>query len=210
MTEAIVSGMVLGVVLAFLIGPVFFLLLDTSIKKGFKVAAYLALGVMLSDAFFIVITYFSSSAIQLMQDYNTEIGIGGGVLLIIFGVLNFIKKPHIKATELDLADDRRSICIDTSKGFMMNLLNPFTLLFWIGVSGGVAVKFQSSDMHTAIFYSVVLATVLATDLLKAWLAAKLKRFLKPRVLVLVNKISGVGLILFGCRLVYMILLEKPV
>jgi threonine/homoserine/homoserine lactone efflux protein len=208
MTEAIVSGMVLGVVLAFLIGPVFFLLLDTSIKKGFKVAAYLALGVMLSDAFFIIITYFSSSAIQLMQDYKKEIGIGGGVLLIIFGVLNFIKKPHIKATELDLADDRRSLWIDTSKGFMMNLLNPFTLLFWIGVSGGVAVKFQSSDMHTVIFYSVVLATVLATDLLKAWLAAKLKRFLKPGVLVLVNKISGVGLILFGCRLVYLILLEK--
>lgn len=210
MTEAIVSGMVLGVVLAFLIGPVFFLLLDTSIKKGFKVAAYLALGVMLSDAFFIIITYFSSSAIQLMQDYKTEIGIGGGVLLIIFGVLNFIKKPHIKATELDLADDRRSLWIDTSKGFMMNLLNPFTLLFWIGVSGGVAVKFQSSDMHTVIFYSVVLATVLATDLLKAWLAAKLKRFLKPGVLVMVNKISGIGLILFGCRLVYMILLEKTV
>ncbi len=210
MTEAIVSGMVLGVVLAFLIGPVFFLLLDTSIKKGFKVAAYLALGVMLSDAFFILITYFSSSAIQLMQDYKTEIGIGGGVLLIIFGVLNFIKKPHIKATELDLADDRPSLWIDTSKGFMMNLLNPFTLLFWIGVSGGVAVKFQSSDMHTVIFYSVVLATVLATDLLKAWLAAKLKRFLKPGVLVMVNKISGIGLILFGCRLVYMILLEKTV
>ncbi len=210
MTEAIVSGMVLGVVLAFLIGPVFFLLLDTSIKKGFKVAAYLALGVMLSDAFFILITYFSSSAIQLMQDYKTEIGIGGGVLLIIFGVLNFIKKPHIKATELDLADDRPSLWIDTSKGFMMNLLNPFTLLFWIGVSGGVAVKFQSSDMHTVIFYSVVLATVLATDLLKAWLAAKLKRFLKPGVLVMVNKISGIGLVLFGCRLVYMILLEKTV
>ena len=210
MTEAIVSGMVLGVVLASLIGPVFFLLLDTSIKKGFKVAAYLALGVMLSDAFFIIITYFSSSAIQLMQDYKTEIGIGGGVLLIIFGVLNFIKKPHIKATELDLADDRRSLWIDTSKGFMMNLLNPFTLLFWIGVSGGVAVKFQSSDMHTVIFYSVVLATVLATDLLKAWLAAKLKRFLKPGVLVMVNKISGIGLVLFGCRLVYMILLEKAV
>ena len=210
MTEAIVSGMVLGVVLAFLIGPVFFLLLDTSIKKGFKVAAYLALGGMLSDAFFIIITYFSSSAIQLMQDYKTEIGIGGGVLLIIFGVLNFIKKPHIKATELDLADDRRSLWIDTSKGFMMNLLNPFTLLFWIGVSGGVAVKFQSSDMHTVIFYSVVLATVLATDLLKAWLAAKLKRFLKPGVLVMVNKISGIGLVLFGCRLVYMILLEKAV
>lgn len=210
MTEAIVSGMILGVVLAFLIGPVFFLLLDTSIKKGFKVAAYLALGVMLSDAFFIIITYFSSSAIQFMQDFKTEIGIGGGVLLIIFGALNFFKKPHIKATELDLADDRRSLWIDTSKGFMMNLLNPFTLLFWIGVSGGVAVKFQSSDMHTVIFYSMVLATVLGTDLLKAWLAAKLKRFLKPGVLVWVNKISGIGLILFGCRLVYMILLEKAV
>ena len=208
MFDVVLSGILLGLVLAMLIGPVFFLLIDTSIKKGFRIAAWLAAGVMLSDAFFIIITYFSSTALSFMKEYSREIGIGGAALLIVFGVLNFIKKPHIQASELDLPDDSKSPLVDTAKGFMMNFLNPFVLLFWMGVAGGISAREQWAQPEVIVFYSVVLTTVLGTDLLKAWLALKLKAVLKPSVLMRVNKISGIGLIIFGVRLLYMILLKK--
>ncbi|MFN8154232.1 MAG: LysE family transporter [Bacteroidia bacterium] len=208
MIDVILSGVLLGLVLAMLIGPVFFLLIDTSIKRGFRIAAWLAAGVMLSDAFFIVITYFSSTALTVMKEFGREIGIGGALLLIVFGILNFIKKPHIQAAALDLPDDSRTPLVDTAKGFMMNFLNPFVLLFWMGVAGGISAREQWSRTEVIVFYSVVLTTVLGTDLLKAWLALKLKKVLKPSVLMMVNKISGVGLIIFGVRLLYLILLRK--
>ncbi len=208
MIDAVLSGILLGLVLAMLIGPVFFLLIDTSIKRGFRIAVWLAVGVMLSDAFFIIITYFSSTALSFMKEFSKEIGIGGALLLIVFGVLNFIKKPHIKASELDLPDDSRTPLVDTAKGFMMNFLNPFVLLFWMGVAGGIAAREQWTTTGVVVFYSVVLVTVLGTDLLKAWLALKLKKFLKPSVLMMVNKISGVGLIIFGVRLLYMIFIKQ--
>lgn len=205
MIEAVLSGITLGLVLAFLIGPVFFMLIDTSIKKGFRKAVFMAVGVMLSDGAFILITYFSRTAIVILSDYKTEIGVTGGVVLIIFGLVNFFKKPHISAAAIDLPDDSRSEWIDTMKGFMMNALNPFVLIFWIGVSGAISAKNNFTEPNIIVFYIVVLITVLTTDLIKAWLASRLKRLLKPGVLLWINRASGAGLMIFGIRMVYLIL-----
>jgi amino acid exporter len=205
MLEAVLSGISLGLVLALLVGPVFFMLIDTSIKKGFMKAVILAVGVVLSDAFFICLTYFSATALGFMKSYQTEIGIAGGILLVIFGLVNIFKKPHLKSTDIDLPDNSKSPLVDIVKGFMMNALNPFVLIFWIGVSGVVSANENYSDMHIVMFYLVVLLTVFLTDVLKAWLAARLRHFLKPGLILMINRVSGVGLILFGCRLLYQIL-----
>ncbi len=204
MPEAVLSGLSLGLVLAFLVGPVFFMLLDTSIKKGFKKAVVLAFGVVLSDAFFIGLTYFSSTAIGYLAEYKTEIGVAGGILLVIFGVVNFLKKPHVKSTEIDLPDDSKSPVVDITKGFMMNALNPFVLIFWIGVSGVVGANQEFTDMHVVIFFGTALVTVFLTDVLKAWLASRLRSFLKPGLILLINRLSGAGLIFFGGHLLYKI------
>lgn len=202
MLEAIVSGLTLGFVLSLLVGPVFFLLIDTSIKKGFKRAVWLATGVLLSDAFYIVITYFSSTAMGLMNNYQLEIGWAGGILLIAFGIVTILKKPHIKSSELDLAEHGSSLWKEVLKGFIMNFLNPFVLIFWLGVSGSVSAGKSFTYMHTVIFFIAVLSTVFLTDVLKAWTASKLRAFLKPNLLIWVNRVSGTGLFLFGVRMIY--------
>lgn len=202
MLEAIVSGLTLGFVLSLLVGPVFFLLIDTSIKKGFLRAVWLAAGVMLSDAFYIVITYFSSTAMGVMNNYQLEIGWTGGILLIVFGIVTILKKPQIKSSELDLAEKGSPLWKEVLKGFIMNFLNPFVLIFWLGVSGSVSSGKSFTYMHTVIFFIAVLSTVFLTDILKAWTASKLRTFLKPHLLIWVNRVSGTGLFLFGVRMIY--------
>ncbi|MFN0187089.1 MAG: LysE family translocator [Bacteroidia bacterium] len=205
MLEAIVSGLTLGFVLSLLVGPVFFLLIDTSIKKGFKRGVYLAMGVLLSDMFYIAITYFSSVASGVMQNYQWEIGWAGGILLMVFGIVTILKKPHIKSADLDLSEKGSSVWVEVLKGFLMNLLNPFVLIFWLGVSGSVSSGKSFTYMHTVIFFSTVLITVFLTDVIKAWSASKLRTFLKPTLLIWVNRISGTGLLLFGVRMIYKML-----
>ncbi len=202
MLEAIVSGLTLGFVLSLMVGPVFFLLIDTSIKKGFKRAIWLAVGVLMSDAFYVAITYFSSVASGVMNNYQWEIGWAGGVLLIVFGMVTILKKPHIKSSELDLAENGSSAWVEMLKGFLMNFLNPFVLIFWLGVSGSVSSGKSFTYMHTVIFFVAVLSTVFFTDILKAWTASKLRAFLKPSLLIWVNRVSGTGLFLFGVRMIY--------
>ncbi|CAN5521888.1 LysE family transporter [soil metagenome] len=202
MIEPIVSGASLGLVLAFLVGPVFFMLLNTSLKKGFVPAAYLAVGVMLSDAVYILIAYFSSTAIGLVQHNTSWFGIAGGSLLIGFGLVNFFKKPAIAVEALELPDDSKTMLIDTAKGFMMNMLNPFVLLFWLGVAGSLAAKVHYTASHTVIFFSSALATVLITDLLKAFLASRLKELIKPGFLLWLNRLSGLGLVVYGINMIF--------
>ena len=63
----------IGFFLSFVLGPVFFVLIETSITKGLKAAISLNLGVILADVFFIVFCYYTSK--QLMDNINNQPGL---------------------------------------------------------------------------------------------------------------------------------------
>ena len=60
--------------LSFLIGPVFFVLLETSIKKGAKHAILIDIGVLLSDVLYLLTAYFFAETItEKLADYNVSV-----------------------------------------------------------------------------------------------------------------------------------------
>lgn len=197
MIEPIVSGILLGGVLALLVGPVFFMIINTSIKKGFLPASMLALGVLISDALFVVLTYYGSSFLFYLKEYNHIVAICGGLLILTFGIFTFFKQPTIKADALEVIDDSKTRAIDVVKGFTMNSLNPSALLFWLGVAGTISLKEQYQGWHTLTFYTATLGVVFLTDLLKAWVATRLKGFITARFLIWMNRISGIALGAYG-------------
>lgn len=201
MFEAIISGIILGGLLALLVGPVFFMLINTSIKKGFLPASMLALGVVLSDAFYVVLTFYGSTLLIYLKEYDHQVGIAGGILILIFGIFTFIKKPSVHADALEIVDDSKTRIIDIIKGFTMNTLNPSALLFWLGVAGTITVNHRFTGSATAVFYTATLTTVFCTDLLKSWIASRLKGIINARFLIAMNRISGVALGAYG---IYMI------
>lgn len=204
MGEAVLSGIVLGLTLAMLVGPVFFMLIELSIKKGFADAVYLALGVVICDAVFVLLTYFSSTSLQLMDRFRLEVGWAGGMLLIGFGLVYLLRKPRIKATEIDLPNHDPSPLKEALKGFSLNLLNPFVALFWVGVAAGISAR-GFSPVQMQVFYLVVLSTVFLTDLLKAKVAVRMRRFVSPARVRTLHRISGLGLIAFGLRLIFKVM-----
>jgi len=206
MIEAIVSGLFLGGVLSLMVGPVFFMLIDTSLKIGMKSAALVALGVVLCDALMVLITFFSSNSVLFLRDHEFIIGLGGGVLLMIFGLVAVLRKPRIHLPEdiPPIVTGRPWLYL--MKGFMMNLLNPFVLVFWLGVAGANMATKRFEEGQTVVFYISVLLIVFITDLIKAWLAARMKAFLRPATMHRIQLLSGLGLFAFGLRLVYKICL----
>ena len=202
MFEPVINGLLLGSVLALLVGPVFFMIINTSIKKGFLPASMLAFGVLLSDSLFVVLSYYGSSFLFYMQEYDQIIGIAGGLLILGFGIFTFFKEATIKAEALEEIDDSKTRAIDVIKGFMMNTLNPSALLFWLGVAGTVSVKESYSGYHAFLFYGTTLGMVFGTDLLKAWLSTRLKGHINGKFLMWMNRISGLALSGYG---IYMII-----
>ena len=197
MVEPIISGILLGGVLALLVGPVFFMIINTSIKKGFLPASMLAFGVLLSDGLFVLLTYFGSSWLFYIKEYNNLVAGAGGLLILTFGVFTFFKQAKVHADALETIDDSKTRLIDIVKGFTMNSLNPSALLFWLGVAGTISIKEHYHGWHTLAFYCTTLGMVFSTDLLKAWVAARLKGIITAKFLIWMNRISGLALSAYG-------------
>lgn len=202
MIDPILSGITLGLLLAIMLGPVFFALLQTSLHEGFKAGTHLALGVFLSDAAMIGLCYFFAAQLNLLEQNKFTMGIVGGGLLIGFGVINFFKK--IKVKEID--DEKKTVHAKfILQGFILNFFNPAVLLFWLSVVGMVSLKEEYNSFHTVVFFISILLTVLSTDLLKSFVSHRIKNLLKANVILWINRIVGLALVGFGAHMIWKVL-----
>lgn len=187
-----------GLLLAVMLGPVFFALLQTSLHEGFKAGIYLAFGVLLSDAGLITICYSFASFIRVVDTHHKAMSWIGGILFIGFGIYNFFHK--IKLKELD--DVKKTVHARfVLKGFLLNLFNPAVFFFWLGVVGMVTVKENYTRTDEAIFFGTTLLTIFSTDVFKSFIAQRIKNILKPAIMKWVNRIIGVILAGFGVNMI---------
>jgi threonine/homoserine/homoserine lactone efflux protein len=198
MLEPVISGISFGLLLAVMLGPVFFTLLQTSLHEGFKAGIFLAVGVLISDALLISVCYFFASLIRMADSHRFVLGFAGGILMIGFGLFNFFRKVKVK--EVD--DNKKTVHAHfVLKGFLLNLMNPAVLFFWLGVIGLVNVKEGYSQTHELVFFAAVLGTVFGTDVLKSFVSNRIKNILKPDVMVWINRIIGIVLCGFGIHMI---------
>jgi len=202
--EIIFNGFKLGIVLAFLIGPVFFTIIQTSVERGFKNGVLVSLGVSISDILYVAICYFGLVQFINEPGFRQYLAYAGGGILILFGLYHlFVKSRKNIQTALEVEGSKKMYRYFV-KGFIINGLSPMVLIFWIGTISVASLDFgYSRGYEFFIFFSMVLVTVLATDILKAYLADKLRRLITRRLMMIMNIIVGVCLMVFGARLIYL-------
>ncbi|TAL61163.1 MAG: hypothetical protein EPN85_05620 [Bacteroidetes bacterium] len=205
--RAILEGVGLGITLAILTGPAFFALLQTSIRSGYKSGIAFAVGVLVSDTTLILLSYLG--ALQLFSDpkNNFIIGLIGGTILVMFGIFNIFQKQPLDLNASGsrverILSDRVSLAVVALKGFAINLINPFVIIFWVSVVSVESTRYDFSHLHIMAVFSAVLLTVFATDVLKAMGATKITNFLSPVILLWINRIAGVILIISGLSLIW--------
>lgn len=132
MEAAFLNGIALGFLLAAMVGPVFFALIQLSISKGFEAGAMLAAGVLVSDFIFILIAWLGNEAIQNNLYLKQTLGLAGGLLLITSGILSLTRKSAAAANKPALQITAKNPVNIFLKGFLLNSLNPFVLFFWLG------------------------------------------------------------------------------
>ena len=129
--EIILKGIVSGIVLAFLIGPVFFTLLQTSIERGFSSGVFVAIGISLSDSFYILISYFGLTQFMATPNFRHYMAYGGGVILLLFGLYYLLIKSRKLAQYDPQKVENASGLRLAAKGFLINGLSPMVLFFWL-------------------------------------------------------------------------------
>jgi threonine/homoserine/homoserine lactone efflux protein len=201
--EIVFNGLKLGIILVFLIGPVFFTIIQTSIERGFRNGVLVCMGVSISDAMYVVICYFGLVQFIDNPEFRFYLAYAGGAILILFGLYHlFIKSRRKLTASLDVASEKNMYRYFI-KGFIINGMSPMVLIFWIGAISVASLDFgYTSGFEFFIFFSTVLGTVFSTDILKAYLADKLRALVTHRLMVIMNVVVGICLLVFGARLIW--------
>jgi threonine/homoserine/homoserine lactone efflux protein len=204
MTEALLKGLALGILLALSVGPVIFTVIKQSINNGYKGGLAFVAGVWISDIVWVVLSNaFSEMATQLLT-YKKAIGYGGSAFLIGLGIFYvFFKKINLTSETAEVKISKKGYAAIVVAGFLINTLNPSVILFWIANATVLAVK-HSYEERVVIFSVCLLFNIMA-DILKVVGAGKLRQRLTHRNISIINKLSGTILIGFGMALLWGIL-----
>ncbi len=203
MIEIIVNGIQFGIVLTFLVGPVFFTIMQTSIERGFWKGVLVAFGVSISDILYVTICYFGFAQMMADSKLKMYMAYAGGGILIGFGLYHLLVKSRAAQQKQSESVTEKRLYRYVVKGFLINGMTPMVLFFWIGTVSYATINFGYTKIgQFALFFAFLLGTVLSTDILKADLADKLRVIINARSLKIMNVVLGIVLIYFGLRLLF--------
>ncbi|MCC8359526.1 LysE family translocator [Salinimicrobium sediminilitoris] len=204
MFQDILAAIPLGFFLAFLLGPVFFVLLETAAIKGFRAAISFDLGVIFADIIFLLIAYLSTTKLLNRIKDDPALFVFGGGILMTYGIIQFVQNrkvlEHEEVPEIQKLNKRDYLGL-AAKGFLLNFINIGVLGFWLGLIIIFGPKMEMETDRMTVFFGTILGTYLLVDIFKILAAKKLNRKLTPTRIYNVKKIISIILVIFGVFLV---------
>lgn len=213
MLELVIKAVITGFVLSIMIGPVFFLLLETSIRKGIRAALAFDIGVLFSDSLYVSIAFFFYSEVsELIKGENEAyLKMFGGLMLVVFGTVTYIKTPkEEKINDLGQNHTLKDYVMLFVKGMLLNIANPMVVFYWFSVMALGAKHDTNMSFSTQMFIyiGIILSVFFCIDILKIVGAKKLRPFITNKVLKSLNHITGAILALFGVILLIQGIFDK--
>ncbi len=195
----IINALLTGFFLSFMIGPVFFVLLETSATRGIKHAIIFDLGVILADIIFITIAYYGSFSLLNKIKDDPRLFFAGGLILFAYGLITFIKEKKRKIvldSDLVIVDKPNWFGLFL-KGFLLNFINVAVLGIWLGLVLYVSSTLEMNGSKVFWYFTIVIIGYFTTDLGKIFLAKQLKNKMTPIVIRKTRKIMGIILMVIG-------------
>jgi len=205
MVDVVLKGLAIGLLLIFSVGPVIFTTIKQSINHGRRGGFSFIAGVWLSDIIWVVLSNGFSEAIKVLLDFKIPIGIAGCCFLIGMGIyFAFLKKieprrmqepAEIAGDEITPSGKKTNYFAIVSSGFIINTLNPAVISFWVLMAASLASVYSLNDR--IIIFSTCLAITMLADVGKVMGAGYIGKRLSDRVILLINRISGILYLVFG-------------
>jgi threonine/homoserine/homoserine lactone efflux protein len=208
MIEAIITGFTLGIILSISIGPIIFAIIQQSLSNGIKGGMFFVAGVSASDILLVTVCNLLSALIEKAIQHQQAIALVGSIFLMAIGIYTlFFKKLEITQDGFVAIKTfkKKDLLRIFSGGFLMNILNPGVFIFWLAATTKVkaqVVEEKYPIRYLITVYAICLLFVLATDVAKVFLAGKIRPKLTPHNLNIINKISGIILLIFGVSLFF--------
>jgi threonine/homoserine/homoserine lactone efflux protein len=208
MIAPILKGLLLGLILSISIGPVIFAILKQSLTNGHKAGYVFVAGVSISDISLLFICNFFTSFFTLALAHKAFIAmLGAGFLLVMSVYTLFFKKIVFEGGEdsKEKLMSKRDLVSTFLSGFFMNTLNPSVFLFWFAWTAAISANAEETEnplMYRILVFGTCLLFVLFSDLIKVALAGKLRPKLTLQNMIIINRISGLIILIFSAALFY--------
>lgn len=205
MIQDILAAIPIGILLAFMLGPVFFVLLETAAMKGVRAALAFDAGVFFADIIFLLIAYFGTS--QLLEKIKDEpaLFIFGGSILGAYAVISFVKvrRTQYRKSTYTIQKLKGADYFEIGiKGFLLNFINIGVLGFWLAVIIIFGPALDMEPQRLMVFFASVLVTYLIVDVLKMLAAKKLNNKLTPTRVAISKKIVAILLMISSAVLIF--------
>lgn len=199
----ILSGMVIGLIVALPIGPVNLICIRRTLALGPMNGFVSGIGAALGDGIFAIITAFGFTAVkQLINGYSGTLEFTGGTLLIIFGISTYFSDPlHGRNVEPDNPKQvgAPSLLRAFASTFALTITNPATLFGFAALIAGLAgISGGSASYVDASF--VVVGVVAGSTLWWFALTTVVGLFharIDVHVMKIINHASGILVAMFG-------------
>ncbi len=205
MIDALLKGLAIGLLLIFSVGPVIFTTIKQSINHGRRGGFSFITGVWISDVIWVILSNGFSEAIKTLLHFKIPIGIAGCCFLIGMGIyFAFIKKikPRKLQEPTEIAGDvitpsgkKTNYFAILSSGFIINTLNPVVISFWVIMAASLASVYSLNERF--IIFSTCLGINILADIGKVLGAGYIGKKLSDRVILLINRASGILYLVFG-------------
>lgn len=195
MIEFVLTALALGFMLSLvLIGPAFFLLIETSLTKGWKAAIALDAGVIVSDIVCIAVAYYGAKDLATYIETHPSLFKIGGFIIMIYGAFMYKSKPALHINNAAVVS--HNYFKTFVNGFLMNMLNIGIVVFWFVIVGWVTITYPE-DYEFLLFMGIALATFFGIDLSKIFLAKKFQERMSDKLVYKIRRYIGIALLIFG-------------
>jgi threonine/homoserine/homoserine lactone efflux protein len=191
----LLKGFVLGFSIAAPVGPIGLLCIRRSLADGRVVGLLTGLGAATADAVYGGIAAFGLTAVSgMLVAYRTWLGLLGGVFLCYLGVRTMVSSAPAESRDSVQTSGLASAYAST---FVLTLTNPMTILSFVAVFAGIGLVSGSGSRSAAMLVAGVFAGSAAWWLLLSTGTSMLRTAIGPRVMTIVNQVSGTLIVAFG-------------
>jgi threonine/homoserine/homoserine lactone efflux protein len=190
--ELLSRGFIIGISLAFIIGPITVLCIQRTLTYGFKLGFLTGIGSSLATSIYGVIAGISLAEIaSFLITYQGIAAVVGGIILAWFGIMTF-KSPSLNVSDRNIRITRNSTAFHSFvSAFLISLMNPTTVLLLISFYTNI----NPDEMSTGNDFIIFLAVGVFLGSVVWWLALsaiieKARGYLSSKVIRGINMCSG--------------------
>ena len=204
----IVSGLLIGLIVAVPIGPVNLICIRRTLAFGPSNGFMAGLGAAAGDGIFAIVTGFGLTAVsQLIEGFfATPLEVAGGTLLLYFGWRTFFTDPHLRDADklVGPQNGRSSLLGAMASTFALTITNPATLLAFAGLIagfGGLAGAQQPSFVSAGFVVAGVIGGSTIWWLTLTTFVGLFHARIDDHVMHVINRVSGFLIAGFGVAVV---------